>query len=251
MRRPSLGVLLLPCLLAGCPNYQALSAGGTGCRPREISISKVEKGWGHHTWTAICSGRVYGCALVATGKDSAQSSCTLREDSYTPVSTVSAPAPRKADVSRGYDETKKLRFVRAKFTLPPKNSLAFAAAPETAPGKVQVALAMPLLEVLNDCARLTVRVNAVPIPVADVRAEKQGTAHVIKGVLELADFAPIYKSYPQLSVQACAGELMLSESDMTGLQKFVVMTRELEDELGARDAAAPSQPEPGADAGAR
>jgi hypothetical protein len=67
--------------VVGCgPNLKAASSGQIGCPEDDIEIHDDDSGWGAHTWTATCHGRVFYCSYHVTGKHSGQYSCTQAMD---------------------------------------------------------------------------------------------------------------------------------------------------------------------------
>jgi hypothetical protein len=68
-------------ILASCvvspDRLKAMSAGQTGCVPDAIEVSNPQGVSGGFMWNATCNGRKYLCTTLASGKNSAQSSCAL------------------------------------------------------------------------------------------------------------------------------------------------------------------------------
>ena len=69
-------------ILASCvvspDRLKAMSAGQTGCVPDAIEVSNPQGGSGGFMRNATCNGRkCHSCTTLASGKNSAQSSCAL------------------------------------------------------------------------------------------------------------------------------------------------------------------------------
>ncbi|MBI2395943.1 MAG: hypothetical protein HYV09_40640 [Deltaproteobacteria bacterium] len=69
--------MLVALASTGCmANLKAASSGKIGCSPSSIEIEDDKEDWGSRTWTATCKGQRYFCSATATGRSSADISCT-------------------------------------------------------------------------------------------------------------------------------------------------------------------------------
>jgi hypothetical protein len=78
---PRIALVMLAALLgtSGCvtANLKLISAGHTGCKPEDLTISNVQ-GFGQ-MWNATCNGKTYLCTGASSGKNSVDYSCALAQ----------------------------------------------------------------------------------------------------------------------------------------------------------------------------